>query len=60
MEGRYSAGVRSELERRGHTLNVLGPWEGVVGREMMIQVDAETGTLQGAADPRYDGYAVGW
>ena len=60
MEGRYSAEVQSELERRGHALNVLGPWEGVVGREVMIQVDPNTGTLQGAADPRYDGYAVGW
>ena len=60
LEGRYSAEVRSKLERRGHALNVLGPWEGVVGREMMIQVDSGTGTLQGAADPRYDGYAVGW
>jgi len=27
---------------------------------MMIQVDAETGALQGAADPRRDGYAIGW
>ena len=60
MEGRYSAEVQSELERRGHALNVLGSWEGTVGREMMIQVDPDTGTLQGAADPRHDGYAVGW
>ena len=30
------------------------------GSEMMIQVDPETGALQGAADPRRDGYAVGW
>ena len=60
LESRYPSEVLSELKRRGHALNVLGPWEGVVGREMMIQVDPESGVLQGAADPRYDGYAVGW
>jgi gamma-glutamyltranspeptidase/glutathione hydrolase len=60
MEGRYSSEVQAELERRGHALNVLGLWDGVVGREMMIQVDSDTGVLQGAADPRHDGYAIGW
>jgi hypothetical protein len=27
---------------------------------MMIQLDPETGALFGAADPRRDGYAIGW
>jgi len=26
----------------------------------MIQVDSETGAIHGAADPRRDGYTVGW
>jgi gamma-glutamyltranspeptidase len=33
---------------------------GASGSEMMIQVDEDTGALHGAADPRRDGYAIGW
>ena len=60
MEGRISSEAQEGLARRGHPLHILADWDGVVGREMMIQVDPETGVLQGAADPRSDGYAVGW
>jgi gamma-glutamyltranspeptidase/glutathione hydrolase len=60
MEGRFSEPTLDGLARRGHSLNMLEPWDGVTGREMMIQVDSDSGVLQGAADPRYDGYAVGW
>jgi gamma-glutamyltranspeptidase/glutathione hydrolase len=59
LESRFPPEVRSGLERRGHALNVLGPWDGR-GSEMMIQVDPESGVLHGAADPRRDGYAIGW
>ena len=60
MEGRFSEDTMNGLRRRGHDLNILEPYDGVTGREMMIQVDADSGVLQGAADPRYDGYAIGW
>ncbi len=59
MESRFGPEVRSELQRRGHQLDVMHPW-GASGSEMMIQADPESGVLQGAADPRRDGYAVGW
>ena len=59
VESRYSDEVLEGLRRRGHTLNVLGGWE-ATGSEMMIQVDGETGALHGGADPRRDGYAVGY
>ena len=59
LEGRFSPHVRRQLERKGHALNIIGDWEGV-GSEMMIQVDAEEGALHGGADPRRDGYALGW
>ena len=63
MESRFDAEVRAGLERRGHRLNVLGPWN-ASGSEVMIQVDtgsdAESATLLGAADPRRDGYTIGW
>ncbi len=59
VESRLAADTRSALDRRGHSLNLLDPW-GASGSEMMIQVDPETGALHGAADPRRDGYAIGW
>ena len=59
VENRFPAEVRAELEKRGHRLNVLDAW-GASGSEVMIRVDSDTGALHGAADPRRDGYAVGW
>ncbi len=59
VESRFSPETLEGLRQRGHTLNVLGGWE-ATGSEVMIQVDPETGALHGAADPRRDGYAVGW
>ena len=59
LESRLPADVRAGLAARGHALQVLGAWESP-GSEVMIQVTPETGVLQGAADPRRDGYAIGW
>ena len=59
LEGRFSEDVRVGLTRRGHALNIIGDWE-ATGSEMMIQIDPENGVLFGAADPRRDGYAIGW
>ena len=59
LEGRFPTHVREALERRGHHLNILGDWDGT-GSEMMIQLNPETGALLGGADPRRDGYAIGW
>ena len=59
MENRFSPEIRAELENRGHELNIMGPWV-ASGSEVMIEVDQDNGALHGAADPRRDGYAVGW
>ncbi len=59
LEGRFSEVTQGGLARRGHTLNVIGDWE-ATGSEMMIQIDPDSGALFGAADPRRDGYAIGW
>ncbi len=59
LEGRFSSTISEQLSRRGHALNILAPWGGP-GSEMMIQVNPETGALFGGADPRRDGYAIGW
>ena len=63
-ESRFPTGTLDGLRQRGHTLEVMHGW-GASGSEMMIQVDGDTGAsgsfvLQGAADPRRDGYAIGW
>jgi len=59
LEGRFPAETRADLRRRGHPVREVGDWEGP-GSEMMIQVSPATGALFGAADPRRDGYAIGW
>ena len=59
MESRFSPEIRSSLGSKGHRLNILGPW-GAQGSEVMIQIDPQEGAIKGAADPRRDGYAIGW
>ena len=59
VESRFPADTLDALRQRGHTLEVMHGW-GASGSEMMIQVDGDTGALYGAADPRRDGYAIGW
>ena len=59
LEGRFSEDVRGGLSGKGHDLSILSDWGGP-GSEMMIFVDQQTGAFHGAADPRRDGYAIGW
>lgn len=59
LESRFDGHFREAMSRRGHRLEILGDW-GATGSEMMIQVDPASGALGGAADPRRDGYAIGW
>lgn len=58
VEGRIAPGVREELGRRGHQVNVIGDWSWIVGGGQGIVRDPESGALMGGADPRRDGYAV--
>ena len=60
MEERFPADVRRALEDRGHEVSVIEPWSMSVGGAQGIRVDAEEGVFQGGADPRRDGYAIGW
>ena len=59
-ETRIPAAVLAELEERGHQLNRLSQWSYLVGGGQGIMVDPETGAFMGGADPRRDGYALGW
>ncbi len=60
MESRFDAAAMRQLRGMGHPVHELDAWDGVTGREMALYIDPETGALHGAADPRYDGYAVGY
>ena len=44
---------------KGHEVKVIGDWA-AIGSEMMIYVDQYAGALHGGADPRRDGYSIGW
>lgn len=57
LESAIPAGVRSELERRGHVItNPIGVYGGFQG----ILIDSTTGVLMGGSDPRKDGLAIGY
>ena len=60
MEGRFDPGVMRQLRAMGHPVHQLDDWDGVTGREMALYIDPDTGALHGGADPRYDGYAIGY
>ncbi len=59
-EARIPAEVRAALTARGHAIRELPEWSWVVGGGQGIFVDTATGALAGGADPRRDGYAMGW
>ncbi len=60
IETRIPEDVREGLKNLGHELNLLPDWSAAVGGGQGIVADPETGALGGGADPRRDGYAVGW
>ena len=60
VETRIPDAVLVELERRGHQFNRLGDWSAGVGGGQGIMVDPDSGAFMGGADPRRDGYAMGW
>jgi gamma-glutamyltranspeptidase/glutathione hydrolase len=60
IENRIEAPARSELERRGHRLTLLGDWSVTVGGGHGIAVHPENAVIMAGADPRRDGYALGF
>ncbi len=60
VEARIPKAVRDELLTRGHTIRLIDDWSFLVGGGQGIMIDPESGTLLGGADPRRDGYALGW
>ena len=59
-EQRIAPEVLAELEAMGHEINLIEDFSMMVGGGQGIQVDSESGAFMGGADPRRDGYALGW
>ncbi|HSB82295.1 MAG TPA: gamma-glutamyltransferase [Candidatus Methylomirabilis sp.] len=60
VETRVPTEVRAALAARGHVIRELPDWSWVVGGGQGVWVDPVSGALAGGADPRRDGYAMGW
>jgi gamma-glutamyltranspeptidase/glutathione hydrolase len=60
IEARVPKSVRDELETRGHHVRLIDDWSFLVGGGQGIMIDPDSGAFMGGADPRRDGYALGW
>ncbi|HZS34792.1 MAG TPA: gamma-glutamyltransferase family protein [Methylomirabilota bacterium] len=60
IESRVPEATRRALAARGYALEPLGAWSMRVGGAQAIVRDRATGWLMGGADPRRNGYAMGW
>jgi gamma-glutamyltranspeptidase/glutathione hydrolase len=58
VEDRIPPAVREELLKKGHLLQVVGPW--ISGSNGAIVVDPVTGVLSAGGDPRCEAYALAW
>lgn len=60
MEARIGKATRDDLQNRGHAIRLIDDWSFLVGGGQGIMIDPDSGVLMGGADPRRDGYAIGW
>ena len=60
LEGRIPDGVAEDLRGRGHDVEMAEDWSQTMGHAQAIRIDRKAGTLEGGADPRGDGIALGW
>src|SRR5262249_52533691 len=58
IEGRLSPMVYDDLRRRGHDVEVLGDYSGLVGGGQAVMRDSSAGVNYGASSPRKDGAAI--
>ena len=59
-EGRIATDVLAGLAKRGHLVDRQPDFSMAFGGAQGIMIDPDTGTFSGGADPRRDGYAIGW
>jgi len=60
LEERFGAKLANELRRLGHNVEFLPAFSSTLGHAQGIMIDCHRGVYQGGADPRGDGYAIGW
>jgi gamma-glutamyltranspeptidase/glutathione hydrolase len=60
LEPGFAAPEVTALERRGHRIRWVEQWDSTMGHAQMILIDDARGVLEGAADPRAEGCALGW
>ncbi len=61
IETRIPEKPLQELRDMGYVLDTsLGEWSMTVGGAQGITIDPKTGWLMGGADPRRNGYSIGW
>lgn len=60
IEPRFPERVLVGLTAPGHRLRRAADWEPRTGGAQVIRLDHEHRVLHGGADPRREGYALGW
>lgn len=60
VEAHFPPETLAALERLGHVVEVVPLWSEELGGAQAIYCDQQAGVLHGAADPRREGYALGW
>ncbi len=59
-EGRIGKDVLAGMAARGHLMDPQPDFSMAFGGAQGLMIDPESGIFTGGADPRRDGYAVGW
>ena len=60
VEARFDPALVAGLRARGHIVDVVEPYDDVMGHAQGILIDRERGTFAGGADPRADSLALGY
>jgi gamma-glutamyltranspeptidase/glutathione hydrolase len=60
MESRIPKDVQQALINKGHKLNVRKEMDLYFGGAQAVMIDPKTGIIYGGADPRRDGFAIGY
>ncbi len=59
MEARFAQKTLDALKAKGHKVEVVDKYDGVMGSSHTIFLDPETGVRHGGVDPRRNAYAIG-
>ena len=60
IEDRVSGDVLSDLQSRGHAIDLIEGWTATFGGAQMIHHNPDTGVLTAAADPRREAYSMAY